>query len=576
MVQALEGLTRIIGCLLIPVGIVLFCQAFFRQNLGMQTSVESMVAALVGMIPHGLYLLTGIVLAVTGQRLSHGRVLVQDVRSVEAAARADVLCVDKTGTITCQELEVSQIVPLTADPPERLEAVLTALCGSTPPETDTQRALAELFTAPSDWECRERIPFTAGARWSGAVFQEQGAFLLGDPASILDSRYPQLQPQVEDWTAKGYRVALAAQYHGTPEQGGLEDYRVMPLALIVLNSRIRGDAVQTFRELASQGIAIKVLSGDNAAAASEVALRCGIENAHCFADASLLLTESELADAAESCTVFGRVSPEQKRALVHALQDQGKTVMMVGDGVNDVLAMGAADCAVSLAGGAAAASQAADLVLLDGKLSGLGAVVTETRRVAGGIQRAAGLFLVNPVFSLGLALVCLATGWAYPLLPVHLSVVSVLTVGLPALLLALERNTQPEMEVFLPGVLGRALPGGLTATVAVGLAQVLGLVFAIPGGDLFSVCAALTALTGLLVLHDSCKPFNTFRTGLFWSMAAAVAVCFTVLGGFFGFSLGNEKTLLLLGVLLLGVPTVYRVLAALVRRGIRLAEKFTL
>ena len=574
MMRSLDRLIRFIGYLLLPVGLLLFCLAFFRQELSLRASTESAAAALVGMIPQGLYLLTSFALALSSLRLSRRRVLVQDMNCIETMARADVLCVDKTGTITEHELQVEHIVPLTEDPPERLEAILTALYGSTAPENETASALSELFPKVSTWNCLRRIPFTAAARWSGGVFENEGAFLVGAPEAIMDSRYDELLEPVTAWTNKGYRVVLAAQYHGEPEQGALEDYRVVPLALIVLSSRIRPDAAETFRSLARQGVTVKVLSGDNAAAVADIALRCGIENAHRSIDATKLTTEAELAAAVEEYTVFGRVTPEQKRRLIQAMQLRGQTVVMVGDGVNDVPAMKTADCAVALASGAHAASQAADFVLLNSDLSALEPMIGEGRQVVGSIQRAAGLFLVKNIYSLGLALLCLITGWAYPLRPIHTILISILTVGLPSLLLIQERSKVPCSRRFLSTIVRQALPGGLSCVLVVLLPQTFGALFGLNAEAVNMVCAAAAAAVGMLVLFDACKPMEGLRRGVFWVSAVSLGVCFTVLGSFFELTVPDMQTALILTAVLLTTPTVYHAMTHLLSGIHRLIQKF--
>ena len=557
MRKALEGLLRIIACLLVPVGIALFCQTFFSRGLELRLCAETTVAALIGMIPEGLFLLTSIVLAAASLSLSRRRVLVQDMGCIETTVRADVLCVDKTGTITQPDMQVEQILPLSDDPPERLEAVLTALYGSEAPENDIGLAISELFNTPNDWKCLRRIPFTAAARWSGAVFEEQGTFLVGAPEAIMDSRYEDMKPLVEEWTGRGCRVVLVAQYHGEAEQGGLEDYKVVPLALIVLTSRIRPEAVAAFQALAEDGVVIKVLSGDNAATAADAARRCGIANAHRSIDASGLKTEAEYAAAVEEFTVFGRVSPEQKRELIHALQLQGRTVVMLGDGVNDVPAMKAADCAVALASGAAAANQAADFVLLGDDISAIRHLIRAGRQVVSSIRKAAVLFLVKNIFSLGLAMLCLIAGWSYPMLPVHMTVVSLLVIAIPALLLSGQPNDRLDSRQFLPTVLWQALPGGVTGILTILLAQLFSSVFSLAPQDMTTVCAALFGAVGLMVLWDVWAGETAHGRGVFWTMTAALTVCFTLLADILGLTITDGATALVFFALLLTVPTVY-------------------
>ena len=574
MMNVLDQLIRFIGFLLIPVGIALFCQSFFALKLSLRESTEGTVAALVGMIPEGLYLLTSIAMAVSAIKLTGKRVLVQDMNCIETLARVDVLCVDKTGTITEPQMQVENIIPLSDDSPERLEQILTALYGSTPPENDTGRALAELFNKVSTWECRYRIPFTSATKWSAGVFKGEGAFLTGAPEFIMQDRYEEIRESVEPWTQKGYRVLLVAQYHGDPEPGALEDYRVVPLALVLLTSKLRPDAERIFGYFREQDVAVKVISGDNPATVSEVAIRAGVENAHKYIDAGELSTEADFDEAVKNYTVFGRVTPDQKCQLIAALKRQKHTVAMIGDGVNDVLAMKGADCGIAMASGAQAASQIAHMVLLDSNFSSVPDIVGEGRRVINNIQRAASLFLVKNIFSLGLALLSLISGWAYPMMPIHLTVVAALTIGVPSFFLAMEPNYERVTGRFLTHVLRKALPGGLTNIVVVMLAQGLGYAAELPAAQIATVCATVLALVGLLVLFETCKPFGTFRKVIWGCMAAALAVSFTVLGGFFELNLFHWVTVLIIAVTVLVIPTVYIAICYLLGVCDKLYEKF--
>lgn len=557
MMRSLDRLIQVVGFLLIPVGAVLFYQEFKILALDLQTSVESTVAALIGMIPEGLYLLTSVAMALSALKLTKQRVLVQDMNCIETLARVDVLCVDKTGTITEPHMEVENIIPLTSDPPERLEAVLNALYSDQKPENDTGRAIGELFDGKNSWKCTRRIPFTSAAKWSGAVFQDQGAYLVGAPEFIMGSRYEEIRENVEPWSATGYRVILAAGYDGEPEPGALEPGAVTPLALILLTNRIRPEAPDTFRYFAQQGVTVLVISGDNPATVSDVARRAGIENADKYIDAGELETEEDFLQAVEEYTVFGRVTPDKKKQLVEALKQQGHTVAMTGDGVNDVLAMKRADCGIAMASGAQAASQVAQLVLLDSDFSAMPSIVGEGRRVINNIQRAATLFLVKNIFSLGLSLLLLLTDWPYPLAPLHLSVISALTIGVPSFFLAMEPNYDRVNGRFLAGVLRRAFPGGLTNIFVVLMAQAYMAVFDLPLEHISTVCASILAIVGLLVLFQVCKPFDRFRRRIWWAMAAGLVVCFTLLGGFFDLRTGSLAALLVMMTLLIMTPTVF-------------------
>ena len=554
MMRSLDRLIKVMGIALIPIGCLLFYQEFQVLNRGMTTSAESTVAALVGMIPEGLYLLTSVAMAVSALKLTKQRVLVQDMNCIETLARVDVLCVDKTGTITEPGMEVEQVIPLSKLPPERLEQILGAFYYGQKPENATGKAMAELFAKKTGWECIHRVPFSSETKWSAAAFRDQGVYLIGAPEFIMGSRYPELADTVEEWAKKGYRVLLAAAYEGDPQPGQLVLERLTPLALTVLTNRLRPTARDTFTYFAKQGVSIRVISGDNPATVSEVARRAGIAGAERYVDAESLLTDRDIQKAAESCVVFGRVTPEQKKKLIRALRKQGHTVAMTGDGVNDVLAMREADCGIAMASGAQAASQVAQLVLLDSDFAAMPSIVGEGRRVINNIQRAAALFLVKNIFSLGLALISLLTQFPYPLIPLHMSMISTLTIGVPSFFLAMEPNYDRVYGSFLRGVLRRAFPGGLTNIVLVLAAQVYMSVFGLPGEQISTVCAAMLSIVGLLVLYQVCKPFDKFRRLIWAMMALALVGCFTLIKGFLELYIQDTAVIVVLVTLLIMAP----------------------
>ena len=557
MMRSLDKLIQVVGILLVPVGLLLFYQEYAVLHLGIRESTEGTVSALVGMIPEGLYLLTSVAMAASALKLSKRKVLVQDMNCIESLARVDVLCVDKTGTITEPKMEVANLIPLTSDPPERLERILAAMYSGREAENDTDRAMSELFAEDSDWVCIQRIPFSSQTKWSGAVFEQEGAYLAGAPEFILGSRFSEVAETVHSWSSMGYRVLLVAAYDGVPEPERLDAERVSPLALVLLTNQIRPQAANTFAYFAQQGVSIRVISGDNPETVSEVAARAGIPNADRYLDATSLQTDEDYLRAVDNCTVFGRVTPDQKKRLVEAFQARGRTVAMTGDGVNDVLAMKQANCSIAMASGAQAASQVASLVLLDSDFAAMPGIVGEGRRVINNIQRAATLFLVKNIFSLALSIISLFTNWPYPLAPLHLSVISALTIGVPSFFLAMEPNYERVRGRFLRGVLRRAFPGGLTNIFVVLAAQAFSDVFAIPTEQISTVCAAILAFVGLLVLYQVCKPFDRFRKLIWGAMAAALVVCFTLLGGLFDLRTGSVGAGLVMATLLIMTPTVF-------------------
>lgn len=563
MMRSLDKLILVVGIALVPVGLILFHQEHYVLQLSLRDSVEGTVAALVGMIPEGLYLLTSIAMAASALKLSRDKVLVQDMNCIESLARVDVLCVDKTGTITEPDMEVEHLIPLTSAQPEYLEAILNAMYGQTEPDNGTARAIHELFHEKSDWVAKKRIPFSPETKWSGAVFETAGAFLVGAPEFILGSRIREYREKIDEWTQKGSRVLLLCGYQGDPKPGKIDEASVQPLALVILSSRIREKAKETFAYFAQQGVSIRVISGDDPKTASEVALRAGIPGAERYIDTSELDINSDYEQAAENYVVFGRVTPEQKRRLIAALQARGHTVGMTGDGVNDLLAMKQADCSIAMASGAQAASQMASLVLLESDFAAMPGIVAEGRRVINNIQRAATLFLVKNIFSLFLSIISLFTDWPYPLQPVHLTVIGALTIGIPSFFLAMEPNYERVRGRFLRGVLRRAFPGGLTNVFAVLVCQMFMDVFGLPADPIATVCAGILAVVGMMVLFQVCKPFNRFRKLVWCAMLVSLFVVFTFLGQLFELHAGTVEIKLVMVTLLLMTPTVYLVMLRL-------------
>ena len=556
MTRSLDRLILFLGLALVPVGIILFRQEYMVLKLPLRESTEGTVAALVGMIPEGLYLLTSVALAVSAQKLSKSRVLVQDMNSIEALARVDVLCVDKTGTITEPDMEVENLLPLgDALLPEQLEDILTAMYGSGEPDNATAKAMQELFSGESDLKCTNRVPFSSEYKWSGCEFEESGSYVVGAPEFLLGDREDIWN--IGDWAEKGYRVLLVARYDGPLAPGKLDAEKVEPMALALLTGKLRPNAKETFAYFAQQGVTVKVISGDNPATVSMIAQQAGIPDSDRYVDAATLETPEQLREAALKYTVFGRVTPQQKKGLIEALQKKKHTVAMTGDGVNDLLAMKQADCAVAMASGAEAASQLASLVLLDSDFSAMPGVVNEGRRVINNIQRAAALFLVKNIFSLFLSVISLFTVMPYPLEPIHLSVISAMTIGIPSFILTFEPKYDRVKGRFLPGVLRRAFPGGLTNVFVVLLCQVFALVFSLPQDEVSTICAAILSFVGLLVLYQICKPFNWFRRLLWWLMAAGIVLCFTLLGDILDLRTWTDEVRLVMFTLLVMTPTVF-------------------
>lgn len=390
----------------------------------------------------------------------------------------------------------------------------------------------------------------------------------------MGSRIKELKKKIRPWAEQGMRVLLAASYEGEPDTGGLTEDQIHPMALILITNRLRNEAAETFRYFREQGVSIRVISGDNPETVSRVAIQAGIEGADQFVDASTLKSDNSLEAAAEKYKVFGRVTPEQKCRLIRAMQKNGHTVAMTGDGVNDVLALKEADCGIAMASGSQAACQIAQLVLLNSDFQSMPAIVGEGRRVINNIQRAASLFLVKNIFSLLLSLVSLFAGFPYPLLPLQLSLIGSLTIGIPSFFLALEPNNSRVEGHFLSNVFYKALPGGLTNLVLVLGVELFTYAFAFPLDQLYTISAITVLFVGLLVLYQVCRPFDWKRRVIWGSMTAAALVCLVFFGNLFSLTPLTLQTALVLAVFLLLAQPVMHTALWLFEQGSRLFRRF--
>lgn len=535
MLRVLDSLVGIVGILIVPIGVFLFVQQYVFSGASFQSSILSMVAAVVGMIPEGLYLLASVALVVSVIRLASQKVLVHDMKCIEALARVDVLCVDKTGTITENEMQVSSVIPMEGFDPTQgvgLKAQISTLIAAMPEGNLTMQALKRYFKTPLKKNAEAVFPFSSTYKYCAAVFLDN-AYVLGAPEFVLRGDYEKYRPLMESYSADGFRTVLFGRYEGTPDGQALTE-SVIPMGLILLTNPIRRDAPETFRYFAQQGVTIKVISGDNPLTVSQIAAEAGIPGAENYVDASTLETEEALRTAAEQYTVFGRVTPEQKRLLVRALQSAGHTVGMTGDGVNDVLALKEADCSIAMASGCDAAAQVSQLVLLESDFSAMPSVVAEGRRVVNNIQRSASLFLVKNIFSFLMAVFSACFMLNYPLEPAQISLISMFTIGIPGFFLALQPNTEVIHGRFLSNVLIKALPAGLTDFLVVGALVIFGRVFAVNETDISTACTMLLAIVGFMILYHISKPLNLLRWIVWIGSGVGLLVCSIYLGDIFG------------------------------------------
>lgn len=648
MIRSLDRLVKIIGVLIIPIAIILFSQQRFINGSSLRDSVTGTVAAIVGMIPEGLYLLASVALAVSVMRLAMQKVLVHNMKCIETLARVDVLCVDKTGTITDNTMTVKKVVPLrreweaeaadtaasdfaeketagtvdaagmaesmaagavvnaasvkerrtagddgdpeesiasdtaadaadgnealsaeslpkfTAEEAAEFELAVGDFAAAMATDNITMKAIKDFFRKRSGKRPEKVFPFSSATKYSGAVF-EDGSYVLGAPEFILREDYMQYKQQIERCSRLGYRVLVFARYEGTLD-GEKLTASVKPMGMLLLANPIRANAKETFRYFAEQGVEIKVISGDNPVTVSEVAKEAGIAHAESFIDASTLTQEEDLRAAAGSYTVFGRVTPDQKRQLVSALKDAGHTVAMTGDGVNDVLALKDADCSIAMASGSDAASQVAQLVLLESDFSKMPSVVAEGRRVVNNIERTASLFLVKNIFSLFMSILSIVMMVNYPLQPSQISLISMFTIGIPAFMMSLEQNTNRIEGHFLSNVLFKALPGGLTDFLVVSGLYLFCMEFQVDANDVSTSSTILLAIVGLMILYQIASPMTRYHWLLWFGMAAGLVYCMVFVSSIFAITGISKKCIMLLVLFAIITEPTFRYLGQGIRR----------
>ena len=557
MMKSLDRLIKVIGFALIPIGVALFCNSYIALDKGFSASVAAMVAALIGMIPEGLYLLTSVALAVSVMRLAEKKTLVHEMSAIETLARVDVLCVDKTGTITMPEMSVQKVICLDEElyPEERVEEILNAYYRAVDIDNDTAKAMAERFNQPSKIKADRVIPFTSANKWSAVTFRSGGSFVVGAPEFVLGGDYEAIRPITAPYQAEGCRVLLLGHCTAPPTANSLNG-TVEPVALVTLTNPIRPEAPDTFAYFAQQGVAVKVISGDNPETVSQVAQQAGIPGAERYIDASYLKEGVDYAQAVRDYTVFGRVTPDQKRKLVKALQREGHTVAMTGDGVNDVLALKDADCGIAMASGSEAACQVAELVLLNSDFSALPSVVEEGRRVINNIQRSAALYLVKNIMSFFLSIITIFAKFPYPFVSIQLTLISALTIGIPSFVLALEPNHELVKGKFMANVLRRALPGGLTNIVLIVGIELFTVAFTFEHTTLSTLATVLMGFVGLLVLYYISRPLDWKRWTLLGSMTGAFLLVVLFFGSFFDLTALDFQTWLVIIVFLMLAPSV--------------------
>jgi cation-transporting ATPase E len=521
-----------IGFGIVPVGLVLFFKQYFLLNQQLNRAVISTVAALIGMIPEGLVLLTSVVLAVSVVRLARQKALIQELYSVETLARVDTLCLDKTGTITENTMQLEAIVPLCDITREQTEDAISALVNTLNDENPTNSALRMIRREPSGWKCMNTVSFSSERKWSGASFEGKGSFLLGAGDFIMKDKFEQIRPQADEYSRHGHRVLLLAHSDSQLDEESLPG-DVTPLALILLSDRIRQNAREALEYFSNQGVNIKIISGDNALTVSSVAEKAGLWDADNSIDASTLESYEDIREAVKKYSVFGRVTPQQKHDIIKALKEERHTVAMTGDGVNDVLALKESDCSIAMASGSDAARTVSQVVLMDSNFAGMPRIVGEGRRSINNLQRSASLFLVKTMFSMVIGVMFLFVPVSYPFQPIQFTLINAVTIGVPSFILALEPNHDIIQGRFIVNILKKAAPGAVTMVFNMALLVAVSQFIRFTPEQISTLAVIITAYTGFLTLFRICMPFDARRIVLFLLMVTAFVIALTAFRSLF-------------------------------------------
>lgn len=512
MIRAIEGIIKFAGIIIIPIGITLFSQSLFLNHKTFSDSIVSTVGALIGMIPEGLYLLVTVALAISAMKLARKKVLLHDMKSIESLARVDILCVDKTGTITANKMTVTDLIL-----PEHVarknltinQEILSKYINTIPDSNITMLALREYFTSKEAFKNAEATPFSSKVKYS-QIKTENATYRLGAPDILLNQDMLEVnQTKLTQYASDCKRILALVEM--------TKDHAV-PLLFVAIKNDIRANAKEIFSFFNENDVAIKVISGDNSLTVSRIAHQAGILDSENYIDASTLKTKEDIEKAALSHTIFGRVTPEQKKDLVLAFKKNKYKVAMTGDGVNDILAMKEADCSIAMGSGSEAARQAAQVVLLDSDFSRMKDIVSQGRQIINNITRSATLFLYKNIFSIIMI-------FTYPLAPTQVSLISMFNIGIPAFLLSLETNTVKKNQNFLKETILTALPASLTSFSAIACLVVFGRLFDIPQSNIGIASTYLLAVVGFLILRNVSRPLNKYKISIFITCFAGFIIC---------------------------------------------------
>ena len=505
--KSLNKIVKYISIFLVPIGVLLLLRQFSISGNTTSNAVTSVVAAVIGMIPEGLILLVSTVLAVSTLRLSKKNVLVQDLYCIETLARVDTLCLDKTGTITEGVMEVKDVIPLNKKKINDIDEVLEAISSNLNDNNPTFKALNDKYKNDSKIRINKKIPFSSSRKYSGIVI-DNNAYIIGAPEIVLKN-YSNYKKNIEKLSCDNRVLALVKTNYNKE----INFNNSSEMALILIKDKVRKEAVNTLEYFKNNDVDIKIISGDSASTVKTIAKEVGIDVIGCY-DARKLNEASDINTIVKENNIFTRVRPEQKRMIIKALKENGHTVCMTGDGVNDVLALKEADCAVAMNSGSDAARNVSELVLLDSNFDSMPKIVEEGRRTINNVERSAALFLSKTIYASFLAIIFLFIKSPYPFIPIQMSLINSLTIGIPSFILALEPNHDRIKGHFLLNVVKNAFPASFTCVIAVPALVIVSSILKLPFEQISTIAVFLVVYIGMLLIYKISKPLNKLRAAL--------------------------------------------------------------
>lgn len=548
--NSFDKMLKVLSILLIPIGVVFFINQMVITSGNVSTSIMSTVSALIGMIPEGLVLLTSSAMAVSVIRLRRYNVLVQDLYSIENLARVDVICLDKTGTITEGIMEVKDIIPYKNNNVEKIRDILSNYVNALDDPSPTFKSILTYVGNSEDYTILETLSFSSIRKYSGVNFKE-GTYFLGSPENISKEKFDCIKEYQKD-----YRVLLLAKGKDLKKLDDIE-----PIGFILIQDKIKENANETLNYFKEQGVDIKIISGDNPETVAKIAMRAGISDIKAIDMSDVI--DDDIDKIIKEYNILGRVKPDQKKKIVNCLQNNNHFVAMTGDGVNDCLALKTADCSIAMANGSEAAKNVSQFVLLDSKIDNLPKILKEGRRSINNIERSSSLLLSKTIFTIILILACVYLSTEYFFIPIHLTLITMFTIGIPSFILALESNNELVKGNFLLKVFMKSIPSALTVVFNVIIIKLFEMHFNLDADLCSTLTVFLTATTGFIFLNNICKPYNLLRGCLMAFLLIAFGYCAIYQYSFFNISYINKDTILIFIVLFICSMYIFDKLKAL-------------